>query len=141
MRIEIDRLVKACQRATLSEMPTKLTIYQAEKFSGLIACNFDFGGDVQFFYEDVRAAIENLPATYFQPTTVTPLSDEWSVDEQYTAQVVYFCCLYINDIMKWPPPWLLRAAEISVQRTRRNFPEIANADLNRSVSLWNSWHP
>lgn len=112
-----------------------LIFFQPERYSRLLSCYFDFGNDVLFFYEDIRAAIENKECLDQGRTSEISQTDELRANDNFVRGVIRFCRNHDGAITKLPPPWFPAAMKISDNRTRKNFPELADADLQRKQSF------
>jgi hypothetical protein len=108
-----------------------LIFFQPERYSRLLRCYFDFGDDVSFFYEDMRAAIENNDCLEQSGMSEISQTDELRANDNFVRDVIRFCRDHEDEITKLPPPWFPAAMQISDNRTRKNFPELADADLQR----------
>jgi hypothetical protein len=113
-----------------------LVFFQSERYSRALCCYFDFGGDVLFFYEDARAAIENRGCLDQYAISELSKQDELQANDNFVEDVIRFCLAHEEKIAKLPPPWFPAATLISDKRTRKNFPEIADADLQRKQLFW-----
>lgn len=127
--------------------PTKIAIamchvnlifFQPERYSRLLRCYFDFGNDVVFFYEDIRTAIENRDNVDQCVINNSSEEEQLRANDNFVRDVVRFCLEHEDEITKLPPPWFPSATQISDKRTRKNFPEIADADLQRKQLFWES---
>lgn len=116
----------------------KLILFQPERYMRRLQCYFDFGDDVLFLYEDARTAIEGVSGSCSVRSSATGLSEEGELleNDNFVREVIRFCLDHECELMKLPPDWFLSATKISDGRTRRNFPDIADADLQKKQLFW-----
>lgn len=117
-----------------------IVFFQPERHSHLVACYFDFSGEVCFFFEDVVLAVEEETGVQKTAPNVQQVEvDELTHNNNYIHYVLEYCETNIDIITSRPPSWFLRAVTISDAATRKNFPSLADEDLLKKQALWESW--
>jgi hypothetical protein len=117
-----------------------INFFQPERYCQLVACCFEFGNDVGFFFEDVFSAIEGHPDTHQAIADEQPASvDVLKRNDSYVHHIVEYCEKNIDLIVSVPPPWFQRAVSIADAATRKNFPSLANEDMSKKQELWDAW--
>lgn len=118
----------------------EINFFQPDRYDHLLACVFDFGNDVGFYFEDVFLAVEcqgialvTCSSNNISAVKITQRND------QYVKYVLEFCDRNIAQFIHLPPPWFQRAVEISDAVTRKNFPNLADEDLEKKRRLLKSW--
>jgi hypothetical protein len=109
-----------------------LEFFQPERYDKRIACFFDFGEGVGFFFETVKLAIDgNISNEQYHLGPQVIGEDVLKQNDDYVRAVLDYCNKHLQVISCSPPPWFVRAIEISNAEIRKFFPELADEDFDK----------
>lgn len=135
---EIAKLLKANVRVKnacvdISRNHFCVKVCQMENYDERLLVTVILDGKVSLFWDEVKKAID---PDFNQEYVEAPAG---SYNEIILSNVVQFIRGNRDKLLAFPPEWFLPALEISVEKTKKHFPEVAKKDWNDGIELWKRW--
>ncbi|MBN9421260.1 MAG: hypothetical protein J0I91_02250 [Candidatus Accumulibacter sp.] len=111
-----------------------IEIGQPENNSRLLAAWFHTAG-CSFLFENVWYAIKGENFNSLQEKHGL---NEQEANDNFIQTVINFILEEKETIMSWPPIWFIAASEHLANSAAENFPDIAQAELNRNRKIWDT---